>query len=95
LDDATCRCARYATRRMFVPECIRLTPEAIPEHLYWLPETCAYRLVHEGQDLKWWHPLVSGTAETVHQAGISVRGLTISESVVHEDDWEAYIIEEP
>lgn len=95
LDDATCRCSHYRERHRFVPDCIRLTPATIPDHLYWLPATCAYRLVHEGRDLHPWHPLISGTPETVHQAGVSVRGLTVSEWDVAEEDWEDHIIEEP
>jgi hypothetical protein len=94
LDDTSCRCGSYSNRHSFVPECIRLTPASLPEHLYWLPDTCAYRLVHEGRDLAWWHPLVSGDAETVHSAGISVRGLTLSEALVPEEDWEDHIIED-
>ena len=95
LDDRTCACAKYGTRHQYVPECIQLTAATIPDHLYWLPQTCAYRLVHEGRDLAYWHPLVSGDPETVHRAGISVRGLTVPEFEVHEDDWDDYIIEEP
>lgn len=94
-DDTTCRCASYSNRHAFVPECIVLTPKTISDHLYWLPQTCAYRLVHEGRDLFWWHPLVSGDPETVHAAGVSVRGLTVSEAQVPDDDWEDHIIEEP
>ena len=63
--------------------------------MYWLPQTCAYRLLTEGRPLYDWHPLISGTAETVHQAGVSVRGMTRSEYEVAEDDWEDHIIEEP
>src|SRR6476661_8025102 len=37
-------------------------------------QTCRYKLVAAGKDLYWWHPLVSGDPETVHQAGVSVRG---------------------
>ncbi|WP_375174836.1 YcgN family cysteine cluster protein [Pseudooceanicola sp.] len=95
LDDATCRCAQYPIRHQFVPECITLDPKTIQDHMYWLPQTCAYRLLHEGRPLHDWHPLISGTAETVHRAGVSVRGMTYSEFDVADDDWEDHIIEEP
>ncbi|MEP9369597.1 YcgN family cysteine cluster protein [Xanthobacter sp. VNH20] len=69
----SCHCSDYPNRQEQVTDCVRLTPEAVAE-LSWLPPTCAYRLLDEGKDLPWWHPLVSGSAETVHEAGISVRG---------------------
>ncbi len=72
-DAQTCRCADYARRRERAPDCIKLTP-AKTRALGWLPPTCAYRLVGEGKDLPWWHPLVSGRPETVHEAGVSARG---------------------
>lgn len=72
LDARSCRCRDYANRQAKVPDCVRLTPEAV-RTLSWLPETCAYRLIGEGRELYWWHPLVSGDPETVHAAGISVR----------------------
>lgn len=73
LDAGTCRCADYPNRAKIVTDCIKLTPQTV-DTLQWLPPTCGYRLVREGRDLMWWHPLVSGSAETVHQAGVSVRG---------------------
>jgi uncharacterized cysteine cluster protein YcgN (CxxCxxCC family) len=78
-----------------VPECIVLSPKTIKENLYWLPQTCGYRLVHEGRPLYDWHPLISGDPNSVHDAGVSMQGQTISEVTVDEDDWEDYIIEEP
>ena len=95
LDDESCLCSQYPIRHQFVPECIVLTPKALRDNLYWLPQTCAYRLVVEGRPLYPWHPLISGDPETVHEAGVSVRGLTIPEFEVGEDDWEDHIIEEP
>jgi uncharacterized cysteine cluster protein YcgN (CxxCxxCC family) len=78
LDLGTCRCSNYAERKRLVPDCLILTPDSVGE-MDWLPETCAYRRVAAGKDLAWWHPLISGDPETVHLAGISVRGRVISE----------------
>ena len=72
LEGDSCRCRDYGGRQARVPDCVRLTPDAV-RTLSWLPPTCAYRLLAEGRDLPWWHPLVSGDPETVHGAGISVR----------------------
>ncbi|MEM8978411.1 MAG: YcgN family cysteine cluster protein [Pseudomonadota bacterium] len=94
LDGESCRCSQYDIRHQFVPECIVLTPKTIPDHLYWLPGTCAYKLLHEGRKLKSWHPLVSGSPQSVHDVGVSVQGWTVPEFEVHEDDWEDHIIEE-
>ncbi len=94
-DDSTCRCKHYATRHDYVPECIQLTAKTIPNHMYWLPQTCAYRLIHEGRELYDWHPLISGSAETVHRAGVSIKDRTVSEDVVPDDLWDDYLIEEP
>ena len=95
LDGATCRCAHYATRHDYVPECIVLTPKTLRKNLYWLPATCAYRLLHEGRPLHEWHPLVSGDPSTVHRAGVSMANRTVSEYEVADEDWEDHIIEEP
>ena len=92
LDLGTCRCTRYRQRLRMVPECVDLTPEQVRK-LDWLPSTCAYRLVAEGQDLAWWHPLVSGDPETVHRAGISVRGRVVPER--RGDDPEDRIVTWP
>ena len=78
LDLETCQCSDYERRRRRVPDCVSLTPETLKE-IDWLPPTCAYRRLRDGKDLLWWHPLVSGDPDTVHQAGISVRGRAISE----------------
>lgn len=79
LDLGSCHCKDYENRRRHVPDCVRLTPDAVG-NLGWLPSTCAYRLLAEDKPLPWWHPLVSGDPATVHQAGISVRGRAIPEN---------------
>ena len=91
LDGETCRCKDYARRKEIVPECIQLTPDGVDD-LGWLPPTCAYRLVAEGRDLEPWHWLRSGSRESVHEAGVSVRGWTLSESDVLVEDWEDHLI---
>jgi len=78
LDRTTCRCTDYRNRKKQVKDCVVLNP-ALAEKLDWLPETCAYRLIANGQDLAWWHPLVSGHPDSVHRAGISVRSRTVPE----------------
>jgi uncharacterized cysteine cluster protein YcgN (CxxCxxCC family) len=78
LDRHSGRCANYRGRLAFVPDCLRLTPEKIVK-LSWLPSTCAYRLRAAGEPLPEWHYLVSGDRESVHRAGMSVRGWTVSE----------------
>ncbi|HEX8215804.1 MAG TPA: YcgN family cysteine cluster protein [Allosphingosinicella sp.] len=90
LDRHSCRCSNYRGRRAFVPDCVRLTSGTVGA-LRWLPSTCAYRLRSEGKDLPQWHYLVSGDRETVHEAGISVRGWTVAED--QAGDYEHHLID--
>ncbi|WP_294394041.1 YcgN family cysteine cluster protein [uncultured Sphingomonas sp.] len=83
LDRKNGLCRDYKNRKRFVPDCVRLTPAKL-EELEWLPSTCAYRLVADGKPLPDWHYLVSGSRETVHQAGMSTRGWTVSEDEAGE-----------
>lgn len=92
LDLETCRCGDYPNRSTLNPDCIPLTTEVIPK-LRWLPDTCAYRLVSEGQDLPWWHHLVSGDPELVHSEGVSLQGKAFSENDVDMDNLEDYILD--
>ena len=78
LDPEKCACSDYAGRQKHVPDCIKLTPGKVAG-LKWMPKSCGYRRVHEGRGLADWHPLVSGDPESVHRAGVSVRGETINE----------------
>ena len=87
----TCQCSDYPNRSTLEPFCVQLTVERIRQFT-WLPPTCAYRLLAEGQDLQWWHPLVSGDATSVHRAGISLRGKALSARDIPEEQWEDYIV---
>lgn len=92
-DSETCRCGNYALRKQMVSGCVVLTPENIERNAHWMPTTCAYRLLHEGDPLPGWHPLITGDAESVHDADISMRGKVLSEYEVEEEDLEDYVIE--
>ncbi len=91
----TCRCGDYANRLAQVSDCVQLTPQNV-RTISWLPQSCAYRLVAESRDLFSWHHLVSGDRESVHEAGISMRGrVTASEADLGDaEDYFQHMLEE-
>lgn len=94
-DAHACRCSDYRNRAKKVHDCVQLTPEQV-RTLPWLPPTCAYKLVAQGKDLCWWHPLKSGTQDTVREAGISVHGrIAASEADVPVDALPDFIVKWP
>ncbi len=84
-DSESCACSNYADRKRHVPDCIKLTPQNV-DTLKWMPLSCAYRRVNEGRGLADWHPLISGDPESVHRAGVSIRGETVSEESLADPD---------
>lgn len=78
LDLHSGQCSNYKHRKKYVSDCVQLTPENVLS-FNWLPMTCAYVRLAKGQKLLPWHPLISGDPESVHKAGISIRGRMISE----------------
>ena len=94
LNERSCQCGDYTNRERLVPDCLRLTTENL-DQLYWMPPGCAYRLLHEGKDLPPWHHLVSGSRDTIHEVGESVRGRFVYAKEVDEDTWEERIVEWP
>ncbi len=92
LDRRSGRCTDYGHRKERVVDCVVLDRRNL-RSLDWLPESCAYRLRSEGKPLPRWHYLVSGSRETVHQAGQSTRGWTVSE--VDVDEFEDHVIDRP
>ena len=91
LDQDACQCTAYPKRHELVANCVVLTPERASE-FHWLPTSCAYRTLAEGRPLAWWHPLVSGSAQSVHQAEISVQGKVIAQSEVNEQAEQDMVI---
>ena len=90
LDLKSCRCSNYEERTRLVPECLDLRQRDLAE-FRWLPSTCAYRLLAEGDGLPAWHPLVSAKKTSVIDAGVSVRSFAIAEA--QADDLEDHVIE--
>lgn len=87
----SCQCECYDQRSERVPECIDLKKHEVSS-LHWLPSTCAYRLRSEGKPLPDWHYLVSGDRNSVHRAGVSIRGRAISDEFVHPDGYDEHIV---
>jgi uncharacterized cysteine cluster protein YcgN (CxxCxxCC family) len=79
LDVDTCRCTNYSQRAKLVADCLNISLSQ-PDVFEWLPASCAYRRLSRGEELPEWHPLLTGDPETVHAAGISMRGRVVSES---------------
>ncbi len=95
LDEQSCRCRDYKNRALKVKDCVQLTAKNV-RRIPWLPPTCAYRLLAEGRELYWWHPLLSGDRESVHAAGVSVRGrVAASEEQVPDAELEKWIVSWP
>lgn len=93
LDVNTCRCINYSNRHELVPDCAHLSADK-PEYFAWMPETCAYRLIHEGKPLPQWHPLITHDPTSVHAHGASARKKLIPEFLADENDLEKYIVSE-
>ncbi|MCK5831512.1 MAG: YcgN family cysteine cluster protein [Methylococcales bacterium] len=82
IDLDSCRCSRYLERTTLVPECLDLKQHEFSEY-NWLPATCAYRLLTDGQPLPDWHPLISETEKSVKEAGVSICSYAMKESDVN------------
>ena len=93
LDQQSCRCAHYEERTELVPDCVKLTKDNL-DKIDFMPPSCAYRLLHEGKDLPQWHPLVSGRADSVVEAGMSVKGRVIAE-MAFDGDSEDRVVDWP
>jgi len=89
MDTSNCRCLIYESRMFINDDCIELDPDTVRQ-IPWLPDTCAYRRIAEGEELESWHPLVSGSRLTVHKAGVSVRFKAVSMQDIHPGDLSGF-----
>ena len=86
----TATCTNYAARKTHVPDCVILTPDKL-EEVHWMPESCAYRRLHEGRALPDWHPLLTGDKEAMIAANHCVAGRVINEEQVTDDDMPEHL----
>lgn len=94
LDLDSCRCSVYAERTQRAPDCLRLHKLNLPALRTSLPPTCAYRRLLEGKQLPSWHPLLSGRADSVSEAGLRVSSFACSELDLDADaELEDYVID--
>ena len=86
------QCQDYENRQTHVPDCVVLNVENLST-LTWMPKSCAYRCLYEGRDLPNWHPLVTGTQQSVIDSGHSVAGRIFPEDSVDMQDLSEHIVD--
>ena len=95
LDNATCGCSEYEKRQTLVPSCVKLTKENLKD-IFFMPQSCSYRRLHEGRGLATWHPLLNNGDKTkMHELNISVKDKTVKDCDVKLEDFDLYIAEWP
>ncbi|MDO9519756.1 MAG: YcgN family cysteine cluster protein [Pseudohongiella sp.] len=92
LNQSRCSCKAYQDRQIKVPDCLVLDMENLPQSLYWIPDTCAYKLRYLDKPLPQWHPLLTGSRSAMEELGIPVTGRVLSEQYVHDDGLEEHVI---
>ena len=56
-----------------------------------MPKTCAYKLLNEGKNLPYWHPLLSGNDKEIVNSGNSVKNRVTNENKIKIKDLPDYI----
>ena len=90
LCEKSASCKDYENRKSIVPDCIILSPDNLKD-LKWMPETCAYKLLNEGKNLPYWHPLLSGNDKEIVNSGNSVKNRVTNENVIKIKNLPDYI----
>ncbi|PIE46835.1 MAG: hypothetical protein CSA42_06630 [Gammaproteobacteria bacterium] len=95
LDCLTGRCSNYTNRQDYVPDCINLTVEMLP-NMMWLPNSCAYKRLYKNQPIPEWHFLITKnkakTQQAMLQAKVGVAGRCVSEAGIADEELEDRII---
>lgn len=95
MDCATGYCQHYDKRQEYVPDCIQLTMENLPQ-MMWLPSHCAYKRLYKGQNLPSWHLLLTQNAiETQQQmraANVGVAGRCVTEIGMDDEEMETRVV---
>ncbi len=95
MDCATGYCSHYATRQEYVPDCIQLTMDNLP-NMMWLPSHCAYKRLYKGQSLPSWHLLLTQdpvvTQHEMRAANVGVAGRCVSETSMSEEEMEIRVV---
>lgn len=86
------QCTNYQERKTHVPDCVILRPDNL-EEVHWMPESCAYRRLHEGRDLPPWHPLRVGHKDGMIAANHCVAGHVTPEGAVAEEDMPDHLFD--
>ena len=84
LNCSTAQCSQYENRRSIVPDCVILSPTNLAP-LSWMPDSCSYKLIHNGLDLPDWHPLITGNKTSTNETGNSVAGRVIPETDLEKE----------
>lgn len=91
LDIEHSRCRNYEKRLETVPSCHQLTPQNVPKY-NWLPESCAYRRLHRGEELPSWHPLLTGSRQRMRKKQITVSSYAVPPNQVPRRKMDQHII---
>jgi len=89
LDLEKCQCAMYSERKRIVKDCVQLTYKQLRNHAHkWLPNTCGYKRLFEGDKLPEWHHLNTGSTDQMHELGKTAKSYNpISEYEMGENDY--------
>ena len=90
LCEKSASCKDYKNRKSIVSDCIILSPDNLKD-LKWMPETCAYKLLNEGKNLPYWHPLLSGNDKEIVNSGNSVKNRVTNENKIKIKNLPDYI----